>query len=95
MKYIILPQCIENIKSFYHNVAKKYAHTYSADLMHKNIDEAIDSMYMIEESLLRREPIFSKWQSCYMANTKNWYFAYRIFDDTVVVIDACHAQNMK
>jgi hypothetical protein len=29
-----------------------------------------------------------------MANTDNWYFAYTIDDDTIVVHDACHAQNM-
>ena len=95
MKHVILPQCIEAIERFYHNVAKKYAHTYSAELMHKNIDEAFDSMYMIENSLQRRTPTVSKWQGCYMANTKTWYFAYKVFDDTVVVVDACHAQNMK
>lgn len=33
MKYIILPQCIDNIKRYYLNVAKKYAHTYSLELM--------------------------------------------------------------
>ena len=95
MKHIILPQCIEAIDDFYHNVAKKYAHTYSAELMHKNIDEAFDSMYMIENTLQRRTPTISKWQGYYMANTKKWYFAYKVFNDTVVVIDACHAQNMK
>ena len=29
-----------------------------------------------------------------MANTDRWYFAYTIEKDTVVVHDACHAQNM-
>lgn len=60
MKYIILPQCVENIKCFYHNVAKKYSSTYSLELMHKNIDEAIDSMYLIEDELLRRTPEISR-----------------------------------
>ena len=95
MNYVILPQCIEAIERFYHNVAKKYAHTYSAELMHQNIDEAFDSMYMIENGLLRRNPTVSKWKGYYMANTKKWYFAYKVFDETVVVIDACHAQNMR
>ena len=30
-----------------------------------------------------------------MANTKKWYFLYRIEGDTVFVEDACHALNMK
>lgn len=94
MKHLILPQCTNNIKRFYRNVAKKYAHTYSRELMHKNIDEAIDTMYQIENGLLRREPSIEKWKGCYMANTKTWYFAYKVFDDVIVVVDACHVQNM-
>lgn len=94
MKYIILPQCIDSIEDFYRDVAMKYAHTYSAELLHKNVDEAIDSMYMIENGLLRRQPTILKWEGCYMANTRKWYFAYKIFDDTVLIVDACHAQNM-
>lgn len=94
MRYIILPQCIENIKRFYQNVAKKYSSTYSLELMHKNINETIDSMYLIENELLRRTPTKSIWKNCFMANTKKWYFAYKLFDDTVVIVDACHAQNM-
>ena len=95
MKYLILPQCTANIKKFYLNVAQKYAHTYSSEMMHKNVDEAIDSMYQIENGLSRRYPIIDKWDGCYMANTRKRYLAYTIFDDTIVVIDACHAQNMK
>ena len=94
MRYIILPQCVENIKSFYHNVAKKYSVTYSTELMHKNIDEAIDSMYRIENGLLRRTPTKNIWKGCFMANTKKWYFAYKVFGDVIVIVDACHAQNM-
>ena len=30
-----------------------------------------------------------------MANTDKWYFAYTIEDDTITIVDACHAQNMK
>lgn len=84
-----------NIKRFYNNVAKKYSATYSSELMHKNIDDAIDSMYMIERALPRRNPTVAQWTNCYMANTKKWYFAYVIVDETIVVIDACHAQNMR
>lgn len=44
MKYLISKKCYQNINTFYHNVAKKYKHTYSKEMMHKNIDEAIDGM---------------------------------------------------
>ena len=35
-QYLIEPQCYENIYSFYHNVALKYRHTYSEELMQQN-----------------------------------------------------------
>ena len=80
--------------SFYRNVSKKYKHTYSEELMHQNIDEAIDAMYQIEQTLLRREPTLERWKGYYMANTDKWYFAYTIEGDTITIVDACHAQNM-
>lgn len=92
--YWIDPQCYENIYSFYSHVALKYRHTYSKELMHKNIDDAINAMYQIEKTLLRRDPTIERWRGYYMANIDKWYYAYIILDDMIVVIDACHAQNM-
>ena len=62
--------------------------------MRKNIDDAIDSMYQIERSLLRRQSTIPDWLGLYMANTDKWYFAYTIEDDQIVIVDARHAQNM-
>ena len=62
--------------------------------MEKNVEDAYDSIFQIEQSLLRREPTISRWMGLYMANTDKWYFAYKVEDDTVTVVDACHAQNM-
>lgn len=95
MNYVILPQCVANIKRFCRNVARKYAYSYSLEQMHKNVDETIDAMYKIENGLHRRVPTIERWKDCYMANTSKWYFAYKVFGETVVVMDACHAQNMK
>lgn len=92
--YKIRPFAQRKITSFYYNVAKKYRHTYSKELMHKNIDESVDAMYQIERTLLRREPTISRWEGYHMANTDKWYFAYTVEGDTVTVVDACHAQNM-
>ena len=94
MKYVVKKRCARKINSFYHNVAKKYKHTYSEELMHRNIDEASDSIYQIENTLLRREPTLNRWKGYYMANTDKWYFAYTINGDTITIVDACHAQNM-
>lgn len=94
MKHIIRKRCVQKIDSFYHNVSRKYKHSYSEELMHKNADEAFDAMYQIEVSLLRREPTLERWKGYHMANSGKWYYAY-IFDvETVTVVDACHSQNM-
>ena len=79
---------------FYRNVSKKYKHTYSEELMHKNVDDAFDAIYQIERTLPRREPTLARWAGYYMTNTKKWYYAYVISGDTITVVDACHAQNM-
>ena len=94
MKYIIRKRCAQKITSFYRNVSKKYKHAYSEELMHKNADDAFDTIMQIERSLLRREPTLKRWAGYYMANTDKWYFAYTIEADTITVVDACHAQNM-
>lgn len=84
-----------NICGFYVNVSKKYENTYSFELMEKNINDAYNSIYLIENGLLRRTPKNKKWKSKgYMANTDKWYFLYHIDGDTIYVDDACHAQNM-
>lgn len=93
-KYLVLKKVKENIDEFYLNVAKKYSNTYSYKLMCKNIDDAIDSMYQIENGLLRRNPTISRWKDYYMANTDKWYFAYKINGETIYIMDACHSQNM-
>ena len=95
MKYVIKKRCLFKINTFYRNVSRKYKHTYSEELMHKNADEAIDAMYQIELILLRRKPTIERWKDCYMANNDKWYFAYKINGDVITVVDACHAQNMK
>ena len=94
MKYIVKKRSVRKINSFYHNVAKKYKHSYSEEMMHKNIDDAVDSIYQIERDLPRREPTISRWAGYHMANTDKWYFAYTMDGDTITIVDACHAQNM-
>ena len=96
MKYKVKKRCSTNIVKFYLNVSRKYKHTYSNSLMHKNINDAIDAMFQIEETLHRRIPTITRWQKqgWHMANTEKWYYAYTIDGDTIIIQDACHAQNM-
>ena len=85
---------MRKINSFYRNVSRKYRHTYSQELMEKNVNDAFDSIYQIERTLLRREPTLERWSGYHMANTDKWYFAYLIEENTITIVDACHAQNM-
>lgn len=94
MRYDIRKSCAQKITSFYRNVSKKYKHTYSQEMMEKNVHDAYDSMFQIECTLLRRKPIISQWSGFHMANTDKWYFAYTIEGDTITIVDAIHAQNM-
>ena len=91
MKHVIRKRCAQKITTFYRNVSKKYKHTYSQELMEKNVHDAYDSMFQIERTLLR----ISQWAGFHMANTDKWYFAYTIDGDTITVVDARHAQNMR
>lgn len=59
MNYVIRKRCAQRITTFYRNVSKKYKHTYSLDLMEKNINDAFDAIYQIENTLQRRKPTLS------------------------------------
>ena len=93
-KYIYNKRTVGKIRTFYKNVAKKYRHTYSYEDIERNVRDAILSIYEIEKTLPRRRPTLSRWKNCHMANTDRWYYAYTIEEDTIIVSDACHAQNM-
>lgn len=94
--YSIKKRCANSITTFYRNVSKKYKHTYSQELMEKNVQDAYDAIYSIENGLQRREPTIARWteRGYFMANTDKWYFAYTFDGSTITVVDACHAQNM-
>ena len=94
MEYIIKPRAARKIYTFYGNVAKKYRHTYDKNDYKRNVRAALTSVYDIERKLLRRSPTLKRWAKHYMANTDKWYFAYTIDNDTIIIVDACHAQNM-
>ena len=93
--YIIMPRALQKMRTFYTNVARKYRHTYSCEDMERNIAEAVFGVYGIEKTLLRRQPTIARWQGRYMANAGKWYYAYKIEGFTILIMDACHVQNMK
>ena len=51
MKYLIKKRCARKINSFYKNVSRKYRYSYSQELMEKNVNDALDSIYQIERTL--------------------------------------------
>lgn len=71
-------------------------------LLHAMIEEeyakpwSLDSMFQIERSLHRRQPTIPEWIGLHMANTDKWYYAYYFEnEETIMIVDARHAQNMK
>ena len=95
-KYEVRPRAARIIWSFYRHVALKYRHTFDTEDIVKNAQRAIRNMGLIEQSLLRRKPIIERWkkEGWQMANAGKWYYAYTIVDDTIIIEDACHSQNM-
>lgn len=61
---------------------------------YNNVAKKYRHVYDIEKTLLRRKPTIYRWQGYHMANKDKWYYAYIIVDDAIVILDACHAQNM-
>lgn len=94
-KYTIKPLAIRKVRSFYRNVCLKYPNIYSYYDMLRYINNTVDAIYCIEQSIPRRKPTIERWQKWHMAYAGNWYYAYSIDGDTITIRDACHAQNMK
>ncbi len=92
--YHIEPLAVIAIRSFYRNVLIRYSNTYSYEDMLRYINETVDAVYGIEQSLLRRKSTIERWKNWHMAHAGNWYYAYSIDGDTITIHDACHYQNM-
>ena len=93
--YVIKPLAVRKVRSFYRNVCLKYPNTYSYNDMIKYINKTVDAIYSIEQSVPRRKPTIERWNKWFMAHAGNWYYAYSIDENIIVIHDACHAQNMK
>lgn len=93
-RYHIKPLAVQKVRSFYRNVLINYPNTYSYSDMLRYINNTVDAIYGIEQSLLRRRPTMKRWQNWHMAHAGNWYYAYSIDGDTITIHDACHQQNM-
>ena len=93
-KYLIKQQTVRKVRSFYRNMHLKYRHVYSYEDRLQYIENVVNSIYQIEKSLPRRKPTVARWQGYHMAHAGHWYYAYSIQDETIIIEDACHEQNM-
>ena len=95
-RYEVRPSASRSVWRFYRNVAWKYRHTFDTEDLVRNAQKAIRNMGRIEQSLLRRRPTLRRWQEhgWHMAKAGKWFYAYSVTDETVIIEDACHQQNM-
>lgn len=94
-RYVIRKRASNKFHSFYRNVSRKYKHVYSFEQMCKNIADAYSGAYQIENGLLREKPSIKRWEGKgWMAHSGRWFYLYRIKNETIYIIDACHSQNM-
>lgn len=91
---VIQPRVLEKIDTFYYNMWQKYKHSWGEEEIVKLISDAYDEVYSIKSIVTHRNATKEGWKGLFMANFKNWYFAYKIDGDTIFVEDACHSQNM-
>lgn len=105
MKVIINNKVFRNIQTFYNNVRKKYANTYSKEQMDRNIDEVCDALQNIEDD--GRIPMLQKYRNkgykeivwSRKGSKSDWYFEYKVELDEnneyyIHVCDAINHRNM-
>ena len=91
---VVQPSVLREIDTFYYNMWQKYKHSWGEEEIVKLISDAYDEVYNIKSITTHRNATKDGWEGLYMANFKNWYFAYKINGDTIYVEDACHSQTM-
>ena len=105
MKVVVNKKALQSISTFYHNVRKKYKHTYSKEQMEKNIDEVCDAIQSIKDNgkvpILQKHKIKGYKEATWKRKgTKiNWYFEYKVETDEnndyiIHVYEAINFRNM-
>ena len=105
MKVVVNKKALQSISTFYHNVRKKYKHTYSKEQMEKNIDEVCDAIQSIKDNgkvpILQKHKIKGYKEATWKRRgTKvDWYFEYIVETDEnndyiIHVYEAINFRNM-
>lgn len=105
MKVVVNKKALQSISTFYHNVRKKYKHTYTKEQMEKNIDEVCDAIQSIKDNgkvpILQKHKIKGYKEATWKRRgTKiNWYFEYKVETDEnndyiIHVYEAINFRNM-
>lgn len=85
---------IAQIMSFYNNVGLKFPHNNTGDVIEKYIDNAINSIYSLNNDKLLQEPYLNRWAGYKRITLGYWNLAVVVDGNTFYVKDACHRQNM-
>jgi hypothetical protein len=75
---------------------KKYPNTYNIYDAEKDWNRVRNEIYKVGISLIPSDTTLPKWKEYNVCRSKltNWYFAYKIQNDTVYVYDAENGNNM-
>lgn len=82
------------IFKFYNNVGKKFINAYSREDINKLIEKKFLPITKLDKTRLISDPGLNKWKGYGRVVIGKWHFAIDIKDNKVVVVDACHQQNM-
>ena len=51
--------------------------------MLRYINQTVDAIFSIEQSVPRRKPTVERWKDYFMAHAGHWYYAYTIDGNTI------------
>ncbi|MGM9858921.1 MAG: hypothetical protein ACI311_06725, partial [Bacilli bacterium] len=100
---IITQEAINDVGTFYGNVAKRYPNTWDSEMVQDAIDKVIDGMNNVVMNTLfgERKPLLKSLQDgsnvaeLYLTSNgkRYWYFTVRINGDDVYIENAVYCKN--
>ena len=82
------------IMDFYKNTGLKFSDTNTGDVIEKYINDTINSIATINHNSLLQQPYLNSWQEYKRITLGKWNFAVEVKDNTIIIVDACHRQNL-
>lgn len=94
IKLKVKQKVLKEISRFYENVGLKYNNIYGREEIRKLILENLKKPNQINHSKFLTDPVLEKWKGYGRVLIGKWNFAIDIKDNKVIIVDACHQQNM-